>query len=166
MKIKNTKYILVLLAGIISLVSGCGCGKGGEGKGSSVEVATLEAIEKKFLDELKTLYLEDDKAVQGVFYDKAKSTKEFERLYTDTETDSFVTKWRLAKGAADKGDMKAISTIATSTANKVGEIKNRIDVTGIGAKEKAFREKALELHTNRLKMIEAYLGIETKEDKK
>ena len=78
MKIKNTKYILVLLAGIISLASGCGCGKGGEGKGSSAEVATLEATHKKLLDELKPLYLEQNKAGWLTNYVEAKAIKGFE----------------------------------------------------------------------------------------
>jgi hypothetical protein len=100
MKLKNTKYILLLLAGIIGIATGCGCGKGdgkggagcgcgkGDGKGGAgADVTELEATEKKLLDELKPLFVawkktQKNTVTKALFTDK-EVEEVFKREYSD-----------------------------------------------------------------------------------
>ena len=168
MKIKNTKYILVLLAGIISLVSGCGCGKGGEGKGSSAEVATLEATHKKLLDELKPLYLEyikENYAVRGSIYNEADVTKNFEREYTNLEAGSYAAKWKIATSVSDRS---LTAGMLLEVFKAISKCKADIETTpSTSPKQKAYLEKKLEFLKNGKEMFKSLLGIdEAKEYKK
>ncbi len=155
--LKNTKYILVLLAGIM-LVTGCGDkGKGGAAGG---DVTALEAKEQGLLSDLETKYV----AWQKVHHaNEAKIKKEFARQYSDKNYQgSYAWYWEKAKAFQDKDS----GGFAANCINNLGsDFRDTIDtldpVFGVAptGEKKAYLEKKKEFLENRLEMIKTLFGI-------
>lgn len=164
MKLKNTKYILLLLAGIM-LATGCGCGKGDGKGGAGGDVTELEATQEKLLGELKPLFLEWKKESRGGAYDESISTKAFEKAFTskDKEHNSFVNKWKIAKALLNKGDAGIVmmEKLREDAVSCIDNATTVIESVSTLPKEKAYHEKYRELYRNTLKMIDIILDLDT-----
>ena len=168
MKLKNTKYILLLLAGIM-LATGCGCGDKGKG-GAGGDVTELEATEKKLLDDLKPLFVAFKKTNLGGLLTDKQAEEEFKASYSDPERASFVAQWdsikALLKSTSETG-YEQLYTHRNTILNNIASAQKAINdplaspANDDQKKEKAYLEKALELYKNRLKMIDTLLGVET-----
>jgi len=180
MNMKNTHiYILFLLAGIM-LASGCG-GKKDEKSGAGGDVTdkqltAFETEEKKLLGELEPLFMDFKKAKVGGTWQtdlswdgtEAKAKAEFKKKYSDDpEGFSFLARLKgckaLLKNSNETGYL-VLANFLKATQMQVTELKAElISLASPTTDEKKARKKCIdkeiEVHVNRIKILQKMMGM-------